>query len=532
MRTFFQEFYKTIVRRSFLFVLLLALFLNFCLLFTRTAEDRVPSVFYQKVYDTVQSLSKEAQIPYILEQAEKQAEVSPLNIEETYEQQVFRRLAKHAAQVEHYPDYLADIQSQAEQSGISIFQDTSEYARKNLAATAKAFSSFEGTELSFVNSMTFADSTDFVITDILILALLFYLVMSMTIYEKEHHLFKLLRCTKKGRSSLIMSKSMLLVLGSLCFTLLFWGCNAFTAALKFGRLDFSAPLQSVYGYDGSILPLTIGQYLLLFLLCKMIVYTAVSFLMLGIALKTKYTIRVYIYTLFTFLLSFALYHFIDGNSSLQIFHYLNLIPLIRANDVFRFYFNLNFFQTPVNIIPLSVSFLVLLLLMFMAFNIYTFSSDKWDSSILQKKRLFRNSGRIPGTSLFCHELYRLLISQKGIFIFVLLFALQGWLYTQKPGIQMQLNTITKIIWNSCKEKFPPILMRSSNPNRKDITNTMPCFQMPRNSAAKENFPKKNFRQSVSLFLNRQLEEKPLIKSLLSTIMRSLNICRSYMTPDI
>lgn len=435
MKGFLREMEKTLFRLPCFALLLAALVLNACLSYTKASGEMIESDAYKKANAYLQAVSPDemadtiAQYQNALETGEWDGELL-FSEDLLAEQLLVRELRKRVSQIEDYPEYLQSIQDKAKQQEISIFQDTSVYTKKDLQATARAFRSLTGRQLRFVNSDTFLHATEFAVTDLLALGVLFYLVISMVVYEKEHGLFRLLRAAKEGRGSLIRAKMMVGVVAAAVLALLFWGENLGIAVWKYGALDFSAPLQSVYGYDGSVLNMSIGQYLLLFLVSKFAVYTVISFLILLLGLKAKSTMGIYLGTFLVAGFSLGCYA-VGAYSGFHILHYLNLMFLVQVFSSYRYYFHLNFFQYPVPVIVFFWGCTVLFGILLWYLNWKVFTGDHFTAGIKRGWRLRTGVRKHPNVGVVSHERYKLLISNRGWLLLCLLVVLQGWMYGQK-----------------------------------------------------------------------------------------------------
>lgn len=435
MRVVFREIQKTLLRLPSLGVIFAALLLNICLLSTKVPYEMIETGALKKAnaYMRVLPKGKLWEFPDRYEKAlETGGWEEKLLFSKNMDSEYFliQEMKRRISQMKEYPEYLRNIQERAGQQEISIFQDTSEYTRRNLQAAAQAFKPLLGKQLSFVNSDTFFNATESAVTDFLILGVLFYLTVSMVVYEKEHGLFRLLRATADGRGALIRAK---LLAGALCgilLTLLFWGANLGIAVWRYGALDVSAPLQAVYGYDGSCLNISVGQYLRLFLLSKMAAYTVLSFLVLLLGIKARNTMEIYTGIFLTAGISMACYA-VGTYSGMYILHYMNLQFLVEVVSAYRFYFNLNFFGNPVSIILLFWGGILFLGVVLWFLNWRVFTGGRFAADIKRGWKRREKKQRRPNVSLFSHELYKLLISGHGWVILCLLVVLQGWMYAQK-----------------------------------------------------------------------------------------------------
>lgn len=437
MNMFRQEFYKSFVRWSFFGIVGITLFLNICFLWTRKNEDGIDAFAYRSAYNYIDSLPEVSQIEFILSYAEQRSKEenieSPLfTNDETSEMLLSRQLEKEALQLIEYPAYLENIQHQANQSSISIFSDVSDYSKENLAKTAEVFQKFEGTTLRWNNSQTFLEATEFVITDIFVIVLLFTLMSAMVITEREKGLFELLRCTEKGRKKLMLQKLFLIVILCANATLIFWGSNLGISIVKYGMLDFSAPIQTIYGYDGCGLQISVLGYLLLFYSYKCMVYIAIGVILLWLSIRVKHILNLYITVFLIVGIETALYYIVDGNSAWQLLHYINWIPLLNVNDVFRFFIHLKILQTPISYIVISFVVIAGIIFVFWIRNLQMFGSDKWSGRLKYRQTSWNKKGSIPTPNILTHEGYRLFIEQRGILLIILLIVIEVWVYTQKP----------------------------------------------------------------------------------------------------
>lgn len=437
MRIFRKELYKIYAQRKFILVILMFFCINAALLYTNTNNPMVRPDVYQKAYARIDALPVSEQADYIRNRYRSvcgnadDAEAD-LDVEMEQEYFLFREFYEQLEQIEHYPDYLQDIQKQANHSdSISIFNRKDPFSIRNAKKTSKAFQALEKNILQFTNSNTFSEATDFLTTDFLLIALLFYAVVLLVISEKEKGLFALVKPLSRGRTHFMCAKMGVLLFSVILFTLLFWGGNLMIATLKYGMVNMDAYLQSIQGYIGSALHVTILQYWILFLLSKMFIYFFIGLLFFCFALASKSVVMLYIWSLLLFAVSVVLYWAVDGNSSFQILKYMNIANFVQVTPVYQYYFNLNIFSWPVNIIFIFVSSCTLFCMIVFFLNLHIFKNQ--DSVIALKSRsLFRKKQKKQYcTNLLYHESYKLLAVQKAFLLLILFVCLQGYLFLQK-----------------------------------------------------------------------------------------------------
>lgn len=138
------------------------------------------------------------------------------------EKQFSLYISQQIEYINSYPDFIDKMYDRAKaQSSSSIFGDESSFSYKNLYKTSNDYSGLKNTKLSLVNSDAFIATTEYSLTDIFIIAIVFLLCVYLFQYEREKGLYSLVRCTKFGRFKTIISKFMLLFVLSAVVSILF-----------------------------------------------------------------------------------------------------------------------------------------------------------------------------------------------------------------------------------------------------------------------------------------------------------------------
>ena len=330
---------------------------------------------------------------------------------------------QEAQQVARYPAFLEEIFQKAETlSGISIFSsDASDpFSSRNIQKTARDFAGLQETPITFDISKGFLSATGFFATDLIAIVVMFALAAALLFDEKEAGLFPLVRGTPRGRLQTIAAKLICLSVSLGVVTLLLFGSNLAYASLTTGLGDLARSIQSVGLFQQSILSLSAGQYLLLFLLTKWFSYLLTALLILLICIFAKHPVAAYAAFAGVYAVSQLLYLLIPGTSPLNLFKYVNLISFLRTNDLYRQYLNLNLFGHPVNLLAVSFAALGLSLCALSACVAVCFSKKRSFQPggpllqrVLQSHRLPR---RMPSRSVTGQEGYKLLSSNRVLLI--------------------------------------------------------------------------------------------------------------------
>jgi hypothetical protein len=259
--------------------------------------------------------------------------------------------------------------------------------------------------------------------------LLFAVVLvgfNLSIPEREEGLYPLIRPTRRGFTATILAKLGCLALVLLVLTLLFYGTNLAISGVLFGFGDLSRSIQSLYGYSGCPLGLTVGAYLALFLAAKYAAVLVIGTLFFGICLGAKRYVAAGLLSALVFLVEAALYWGISLHSVFSPLRQLNLVALLDTTYFFDDYRNMNLFTWPVNIILGDLIAGAVLLAISARFCWHNWVKSTPVPAIKSNRHLLR--GKIGSVHLFSQECYKLFLNQKGIVILILFLLLQVYSY--------------------------------------------------------------------------------------------------------
>lgn len=426
MKLLTSEWRKLWLSPSFLGLAAALLFLNAILLCTRgTAGDVSPKV-WREVWQKLSSFPEEERAPRVQKQYEKM-KGSIFTADEYERVQALRKLNRQAAVLQSYEDWLAEIEERAKrQERISIFQREDPFSDRNARKTAEDFADLKGVSPVLINSGGFLAGISFAGTDGMVLGLLFYMALFWFYREKEQGLTALLLPQARGRTPLAAARLLALFLGSICVNLSFWGENLLLSCLQYGAPVWRSPIQSVEGYENCVLQVTVGEYLMVFLSCKILISFLIAQIFVFFCLRFRRSALIFLAAGLLMALSLALCQSGDGRF---VFQYINLIPLMQVNPIFQTYFNLNLFSWPVNRIPLSLGAVAVLTVFFLLADLYGFASQKL-SSVNSKRRRPKKLPGFPRGGLLGQEVYKCMIMQKGLLMVMVFAALQGYLFFQ------------------------------------------------------------------------------------------------------
>lgn len=329
------------------------------------------------------------------------------------EYQLISELNDQISTINNYSQYIQQIIHTRDTQSISIFSHSDLYEQRSSKKTIQVFQNLSEVKPSFVNSRAFSEAINSPSTDFLILLILFIEIYYLVIYEREQGLFALQLTMYYGRAHLMLSKVLVLLCNSIAVNFLFWGCNLIITQQKYGTIQFPAPIQSINEFENCGLALSIQEYWLLFACIKAIVFFSISVGLLYIASRVDQLPLLGLISAIYLILSYCLYSFINGNSSISFLKYCNLIPALSVNKLLSYYFNVNILGFPVSAYWMLALFCAIFTSLFIALLII----HAKPSCLLisrQKKlhcREMAHSKKI--WSIFTYEAYKNLILQKG-----------------------------------------------------------------------------------------------------------------------
>jgi hypothetical protein len=278
--------------------------------------------------------------------------------------------------IKSYDEYINQMESRADsQLMFSIFAEPNTFTYKNIEQTPVDFQELKGNSLSMGNNTAVEKSTEFEITDYLLLVLVVVISVFLFCLERENGIYPLVRSTKKGRVTTASSKLMVAVIVTAFCTILFYTSNVLISGLYFGFGDMSRSIQSISIFMNCSLKLSIFEYISLWILGKIITLCVIVLLIsLGfVVIKTSAKM----YSIIVVVLGLEIFanNFIDGTSVFAFFKYVNIFYFLLGNNLFGKYLNVNIFSEPVNIITVWGFAMVLLSLVSISVLIIVFAKS-------------------------------------------------------------------------------------------------------------------------------------------------------------
>ncbi len=340
------------------------------------------------------------------------------------QEQIFiNEIYNEQVKVSGYDDYLEGIKKdKGKLEGISIFnnQDENNFSTRNIKKSAKDYSGLNSSNVKFIPSKTIVSTIENIGTDILLILITFLFIGNLITEEKEKKLFYVTRSTKYGVVHSIFAKIIALFIHCIIFSILLFSINYLFFGIFGGFNDLGIKLQSLAPYMESNFNGSILEYLIISILTKGIVVFGIGTIITAICIISDSMILPYMVGISFLGISWLFYKIIPAVSNLNIIKHLNIFGILKTENLYGSYLNFNFFEYPISRITFSWIMIVGLLGLGIFLCIKFFLKGK----SLELKRSTKNFilKFKPHTSLFKHELYKILITNKGIII-ILIFSL-------------------------------------------------------------------------------------------------------------
>ena len=343
-----------------------------------------------------------------------------------------QKLNEEMARLAGYPDYLKEIREKSDTlSGVSIFAGSGAsggFSGDNIKKTASDYAGMEDTVITYDVSHGVTSAVSSQVTDGLAFLFLFVFSFIMVYEEKNKNLFSLVKSTAGGRVKTMAAKITVLAIITGGATLVLYGGNILFYNFSVGLGDLSRSIQSVGAFMGSSMRISVGTFLLVFLLMKWLICFLIGLLVMLISVVMRKSSSAFLICALILAGSFALYSFIPANSDVTILKYINFFGLFSAQDLLGLYLNLDLFDHAVALFTVGCGVTVFLICAFIVISTAVFATKRGGavSSFRIKIPAYTRRQKRMGKSVWRHELYKALWINKAAVLLAVFFLLTGY----------------------------------------------------------------------------------------------------------
>lgn len=344
-------------------------------------------------------------------------------------------------QCRNYPDYLDKIRKEAEQhTQIAIFSENDSYSDRSMQKTVAAYSEMENQILPIGASRGILLITDTVFGDILILILLVLAGIVLIRRDRENGMIALYQSCRNGRKRLAAAKMVSMMIFAIGVTILVVGSSVLFGWLRYGLGDLNRPVQSVYGFDGCSMTMSVIQFLLLYLAAKILLYIMAALVLLVVMAQCDSTHGIYIAISVFLCVEILLYYGLRENSVFMAAKYLNIFAWMNTAHVFDMYRNIRIFHMPCDYRVLSLLLAGVVTVIALMQFVRAFCNRRGDfrKKNSDGKMLFEKG---IGDHLAGNELYKIFIYNKNILMIVLAGILIWNMYVPIRSIYSTLDDV-------------------------------------------------------------------------------------------
>ncbi len=365
---------------------------------------------YRNCLRYLQTLEQEQISPYI----EQQLDAAFSGGTSEFSWAALTEMQESIARIEGYADYLAEIDARAKQnSGLAIWGGKDTFSYRNMQKTPPAYQAMKQTTLRLDTERGLDDALHHPVTDFLGIFLLFLIVSTVMLKDREQGMMPLLFSMPDGRGALLRTKLLLISFCTAGTALLLYGENLLIGAGLYALGDLSRPIQCIGSFYECNLPISAGAYLLLFAAMKFAAFLVFSTVFAAVCTAAKNNLTVYAVSGGFCGISFLLYQFVSPLSNWSLLHYLNPMQLVRVHEIIGTYRNINLFGWPVSLkisAPAAAGIFILIAICFSAGCFVHRRNQQYRN--LSVTFLKRKTRRVHGKMYYV--ISRSLVLQKGI----------------------------------------------------------------------------------------------------------------------
>ena len=407
MMIFRTELRKLLASRIFLLISAAVLVLNgYLIIRTANSGDARPSD-YRDVYSAIEGETDEEKLAWLDE------ELTHFDRPEHYNFTVLSELREECYNAVHYKEYLDNIDAQAKSmTSVSIFAKKGTFNYRSIQKTPPAYDSVRGIEPRFDVSQGILLATDNSFTDILLGFILLFSVLAIMISDREQGMSGLLFSMKRGRGYLYIAKCGTLAAVTFGAVLILYGENLVMAAYIYGLGDLSRPVQSLGGFIGCNLKISVAGYLMIYVLFKFAAMYAIGSMLTLIAVNTRSNAGFYGVSAALLITEGLAYKRIEPLSVKSIFRYVNLISFTKVNENFCCYKNINFRGYPVPLILTATTAMVVFTVLCIGLSVFLYGKKRNLEFRRIGLKLFIKRAKKVRRPLY-YAFYKSLVLQKG-----------------------------------------------------------------------------------------------------------------------
>ena len=414
-----NEIYKLIHTRIFLLVLICASLLNIYISFSQNFGLQCPAKEYKDYYALAEGKTFQEAYDYTV--ARRDNMFAGWGNGNWEVRMMMSGQLEQLKAVGTYRSYLQSIDdTAATMTAVSIFADPDSFAYRNIIKTPSAYDNVRNIQPVFAPSNGVLLAAQNVPSDILMLFIIFTAVTVIFYKDRESGITGLVKPLRYGRTRLALTKMSAVFTACLFTEGVIFLMNLWIGSVRYGLGDLSRPIQSLAGYLGCNLRITVSQFLVLTFVYKFLALLICALIAQAFFIRLK-NVTAYLLLILIGGVETALYLLISETSMLSVFKQINLAAFVNSSHLFVTYTNINLFNHPINLIGSTSVSIILLITVFALVSIRLYNKMSIAEIKKTRRRIFRH--KAP-KGLFGYTLYKEFVMHKGAIILIAALAFQ------------------------------------------------------------------------------------------------------------
>ena len=414
---FRNEIYKLLHQKMFVLVAICAVLLNIYISCSQTFGMYCPAKEYKEYYALAEGKTFEQAYDYSVARRDNMFggwEAGKWEVRQMMNEEIEQLKA-----VGTYHQYLQSIDdAAATMTAVSIFADPSSFAYRNIVKTPAAYDSVRSIQPVFAPSNGVLLAIENTPSDILLLFIIFTAVTVIFYKDRECGIVGLVKPLRYGRTRLALSKTAAVFSVCLLFGGGFFLLNLWIGSVRFGLGDLSRPAQSLKGFLGCNLRISVLQLLALVFIYKILAMFICALIAQSLFIRFKNT-TAYFVLLLAGGVETALYLIISETSVLSPIKQINLAAFINSAHLFKTYANINLFGFPINLLGTTTAVLAILIILLIFVTVRLYENISISEVKKSRKRIIKIK---PPKRLFAYSMHKLFLLHKGLLIFAAVLA--------------------------------------------------------------------------------------------------------------
>lgn len=347
---------------------------------------------------------------------------------EIAERRILGAICQEYTAITEYHSFIDGMRKRAEDmQQISIFNKKGSFSQRNIEKTVKDFERVEGLVLHPMDDTGMRVLHNFYLTDILLVLLVCLFCFQGYGRDFKSGMANLIQVTPRGKGWLRLAQAEAAALSVLVSGVLLYGTNLILTGVFFGFGNPSYYIQGMAMFRNVSFPCTIGTYLFLYFLWKLLALVFISLVFQFFAVWFGGQNMAWFCSGAVLVLSFTLWFFLPDSPSAKLFRYLNLIGLLDVKQIIGNYQNLKVSAYPVGLLTGAAVFMAVLGSILLAGILLVNQTEKGSFHLefpaWKHTRVWKRT--------FSYECYKILVNQRVWCIFAVLAVLSVWMV--KPG---------------------------------------------------------------------------------------------------